>query len=310
MKMAIQYWHAAGTPDKTRFLTIRSGYHGDTFHAMAVTDPVNGMHTLFQEVLPEYFFADQPRCRYGTAWDERDLESFKNLIEQHRDRLAAVILEPIVQGAGGMYFYAPEYLAGVRRLCDEHNVLLIHDEIATGFGRTGRMFACEHAAVTPDIMCVGKALTGGYMTLAAAMTTAQVASVISSGDPGVFMHGPTFMANPLACGIAAASIRLLKESPWQMQIAHIERTMTERLAACRDCDHVADVRALGGIGVIELTRPVNMARIQQRFVDHGVWIRPFGRLVYIMPPYVIGDDDLDTLLTAMAHVVKSDDILA
>ncbi len=304
MKMAVQYWHALGRPGKNRFLTIRSGYHGDTFYAMSVCDPVTGMHQLYKGLLPEQFFAARPECGFYDTWDPRDTASFSRLIGEHHDEICAVILEPIVQGAGGMRFYNPEYLRQVRRLCDEHEVLLIADEIATGFGRSGRLFACEHAAVSPDIMCLGKALTGGSMTLAAVLATARVGHVISAGTPGVFMHGPTFMANPLACKVAAASIRLLVESDWQGQVGRIESQLGQGLAPCRQMVHVENVRVLGAIGVVELQQPVTLAAIQQRFVERGVWVRPFGRLVYVMPAYCMGDADLQTLTSAICEVVE------
>ena len=304
MKMAIQYWNAKSQGSKQRFLTIRSGYHGDTFGAMSVCDPDTGMHGLFNEVLAQQFFVDAPSRPFGEACSEEDLAPMAEMLRKKSEQIAAVIMEPIIQGAGGMRFYSADYLRKVRELCDQYDVLLILDEIATAFGRTGKLFACEHAGIAPDIMCVGKALTGGYMTLAATLTTDDVSLTISSGDPGLFMHGPTFMANPLACTAALTSLRLLLESPWQERIACIEQGLREGLEPCADHPTVADVRVLGAIGVVEMKEPVDMKTIQPRFVELGVWVRPFGRLIYLMPPYIIERPDLDRLTEAVRVVIS------
>jgi adenosylmethionine-8-amino-7-oxononanoate aminotransferase len=262
------------------------------------------MHQLFSGVLPKYFFADKPECKFGDEWNENDIRSFQVLIEKHHNDLCAVILEPIVQGAGGMRFYHPEYLRKVRALCNSFDVLLIADEIATGFGRSGKLFACNHADVIPDIMCLGKALTGGTMTLAATIANKKIEEVISATAPGVFMHGPTFMGNPLACTVAQASVQLLLDSDYSTQIKNIEAQLEKGLAPCWEIKTVADVRVLGAIGVVELFEAVDMARIQPAFVEKGVWVRPFGRLVYIMPPYCMNNDDLQYLCSAICAVLE------
>ena len=303
LKMALQYWQAKGESGRRRFVTIRNGYHGDTFHAMSVSDPDNGMHSLFSSTLVKQYFAPAPQSRFGESCRQSDIDAFESCLAPVSAETAAVILEPVVQGAGGMRFYSAEFLRRVRELCDHYDVLLILDEIATGFGRTGRMFACEHAGVSADIMCVGKALTGGYMTLAATLTTAGVSAAIGAGNPGLFMHGPTFMANPLACATALASLELLLDSPWQQRVAAIEAGLRSGLAPCSEMSHVEDVRVLGAIGVVELKTAVDMRMIQPRFVAAGVWVRPFGKLVYLMPPFVVNETDLRTLTDAVVRVV-------
>lgn len=305
MKMAIQYWHDKGKPKKQRFISLLNGYHGDTFAAMSVCDPVNGMHSLFSETLSKQFFVSSPTSKPGEPCNDQDKQALRHTLEQHHQDTAAIILEPIVQGAGGMRFYSEDYLREARKLADEFGVLLIFDEIATGFGRTGKLFAMEHAGVTPDILCLGKAITGGYMTLAATLASQHISDTISTGNPGVFMHGPTFMANPLACATALASVQLLLASPWETRLSNIESKLKEGLKPCSSLDSVNEVRVLGGIGVVELHHPVDMAEIQGRFVEQGVWVRPFGKLVYVMPPYVMTDDELNKLCQAIHHVIKN-----
>ena len=304
IKMAIQYWQARGRPGKRRLLALQGGYHGDTFAAMSVCDPVTGMHHLFEGVVPKQLFASRPQSRFGDPWEPSDIADFAHLIEAHEDSLAAVILEPIAQGAGGMWFYHAEYLRQVRTLCDAHDVLLIADEIATGLGRTGRLFACEHAGIVPDMLCLGKALTGGYLTLAATLTTAEVAETISRGGASCFMHGPTFMANPLACAVAAASIDLLLAYDWQAKVRSIESQMRMELAPCAALATVREVRVLGAIGVVETHAPVDLPTLMTRFVEAGVWLRPFGHLVYMMPPYVIDPANLSVLTGAVRCVLS------
>ncbi|EIT7025911.1 adenosylmethionine--8-amino-7-oxononanoate transaminase [Vibrio vulnificus] len=303
LKMALQYWHAKGER-RPKFLTLQHGYHGDTFAAMSVTDPDNSMHSLYKGFLPEHIFAKSPTGGFGDEWKQEDLTDFAQKIEQHHQELAAVILEPIVQGAGGMRIYHPEFLKGVRALCDKYGLLLIADEIATGFGRTGKLFACEHADIQPDILCVGKALTGGYMTLSATLTSKHVADTVCGGEAGCFMHGPTFMGNPLACAVATASLELIEQGQWQQQTKQIESLFSELLPKLEEHDLVKNTRWLGAIGVVETHRPVNMETIQALFVEQGVWIRPFGRLIYMMPPFISEPDHIEQLVNAIETALQ------
>jgi adenosylmethionine-8-amino-7-oxononanoate aminotransferase len=299
LKMCLQYWRGRGRPQKTRMLSLRGGYHGDTFGAMGICDPVDGMHSLFADVLADNVFAPRPPGGVDRELDEAYVAVLAQLVEEHRDQLAAVVIEPVVQGAGGMWFYSAEYVRVLRELCDAHDVLLVLDEIATGFGRSGTYFACERAGIGPDVMCVGKALTGGYVTLAATLCTAEIASTISAGEGGALMHGPTYMANPLACAIALASMRLLGESEWQANVERIEQTLTSALAPLRGAQGVTEVRVLGAIGVIELEHSVDIASATAAAVAAGVWLRPFRNLIYTMPPYITTDAEIHTIAGAM-----------
>ncbi|HCZ8285831.1 TPA: adenosylmethionine--8-amino-7-oxononanoate transaminase [Proteus mirabilis] len=303
IKMALQYWQAKGEK-RQRIVALKRGYHGDTFGAMSVCDPDNSMHSLYKGYLPNHLFVEAPKTGFYQPWDATDIDALRTTLAQHHQHIAAVMLEPIVQGAGGMRIYHPEYLTQARALCDEFNVLLIADEIATGFGRTGKLFACEHAGISPDIMCVGKALTGGYMTLSATLTTRHIADTISQGDAGCFMHGPTYMGNPLACAVANASLSLLEQGHWVNQVAQIEAQLKTELLPLKQAKSVKDVRVLGAIGVVEMVEPVNMAKLQKYFVDEGVWIRPFGQLIYIMPPYIISPEKLTKLTQAIEKAVN------
>ena len=303
LKMAIQHWHGRGQPQRHRMLTVRGGYHGDTLGAMSVCDPVTGMHGLFAGVVPQQLFAPAPTPAFGEPFDGSHLSELAALARTHRDEVAAVILEPVVQGAGGMRFYAPEYLRAVRSLCHETGALLITDEIATGFGRTGRLWGADHAGIAPDIMCVGKAMTGGYLSMAATLCSPEVAEGVSAAESGALMHGPTYMGNPLGAAVSLASIRLLLEGDWVDDVSRIERRLRRGLAPAASLDGVADVRVLGAIGVVETSEALPMEALQAAVLEHGVWLRPFGRLVYTMPPYVASDDDVDRITAAMVDAI-------
>lgn len=305
IKMAFQYWISKSQPQKNKLLSLRGGYHGDTFAAMSVCDPKTGMHHIFNQVLPEHYFAPKPQTPFDQPCQKEDIAEFKAIIEANHQQIAAVILEPIVQGAGGMHFYSPDYLKQVRALCTKHNVLLIADEIATGFGRTGKLFACEWADISPDIMCLGKSLTGGYMTLAATLCSDEVSHGICDGEAGCFMHGPTFMGNPLACSVANASIDLLLSEDWQVNIQRIESTFSAELEIFNSIESVATTRCIGAIAVIEMKQAVNLAEIQKKFVQQGIWVRPFGKLVYLMPPFIMTDKQIKKLMKAVYDVLSN-----
>ncbi|MDA3781310.1 MAG: adenosylmethionine--8-amino-7-oxononanoate transaminase [Bacteroidales bacterium] len=305
MKMALQYWHSLGKPTKKEFVSLRKGYHGDTWHAMSVCDPETGMHQIFNGVLSKQNFAQAPKCGFYDKYDNQDIKSLEEIVEKKHANIAAIILEPIVQGAGGMNIYNPQYLIDAKLLCEKYDILFIADEIATGFGRTGELFACNHANIEPDIMCVGKALTGGYLTLAATLASNKIANTISSGSPGVFMHGPTFMGNPLACSIALANIKLLLSYNWKIKIKNIENQLKENLYQAKNYNNVSKVRVLGAIGVIEMKNNVDIEKIQKEFVEEGIWVRPFGKLIYIMPPYIITEKELNILTSSLLKVVRN-----
>ena len=304
MKMALQYWNSKGIASKTKFATVRLGYHGDTWNAMSVCDPITGMHKIFSGALSAQIFTHSPGIPFGGVWDDSDLDELRKTLRERKGEIAALIVEPIVQGAGAMRFYHPEFLKGAREICDECGVLLICDEIATGFGRTCKMFACEHAGINPDIMCIGKALTGGYLSFAATLASRDVAHSISEGEAGVFMHGPTFMANPLACAAANASVELCAKKSYLERVLQIEKFLKAGLESAREIEGVEDLRVLGAIGVVEMRECVDVEKIQAMFVERGVWIRPFGRLVYLMPPIVISDEDLGKLSGVLVSVLK------
>lgn len=303
IKMALQYWQGRGQPDRRSLLTVRGGYYGDTAGAMSICDPIGGMHTLFRDYVARQLFVERPRPRFGESVEPADLTEVRQLLDARGSEIAALVVEPIVQGAGGMWFYSAEYLAALVGLCRERGILVVFDEIATGFGRTGALFAAHHADVVPDIMTVGKALTGGYVTLAATLCTDEVAAGICAAPGSALMHGPTFMANPLACAVAIASLDLLLAGPWQPTVARISEQLIAGLAPARELPGVADVRILGAIGVVETAEPVNLADLQPRLVEHGAWVRPFGRLVYTMPPYVSTDADLATVTGAICRAL-------
>jgi len=303
LKMAFQYWNSQGSRKKTKILAFSKGYHGDTFGAMSVCDPVTGMHSAFEGILHKNIFVNEPKCNFNEPWDEKYIEDFKTKLRDNHKKIAAVILEPVVQGAGGMRIYSPMFVKRVRELCDEYDVLLILDEIATGFGRTGKLFAYEYADIVPDILCLGKALTGGYLSLAATLTSKKVMNGIESNGH-ILMHGPTFMANPLACAVANASLELLLNSSWKERISSIEKQLNKELRECEELSIVKEVRVLGAIGIVELNVDVDLAWMTPEFIKQGIWVRPFLNLVYIMPPYIINKDELNKLTSVIFNVIK------
>jgi adenosylmethionine-8-amino-7-oxononanoate aminotransferase len=304
MKMALQYWISQGQSQRCKFLTIKQGYHGDTLAAMSLCDPHSGMHHLFHQALTHHFFAEAPSAHFDEELNEKNFDHFAPVLKRNKQNIAAVILEPIVQGAGGMKFYAPEYLKRVRELCDEYNLLLIADEIATGFGRTGKLFACEHAGISPDIMCLGKALSAGYITLAATLCNDKVSEGISGGPASIFMHGPTYMANPLACAVANASIDLLLNQDWQSSVQRIEQQLKTELSPCKLIPGVKDVRVLGAIGVVEMEEKIDTQTLMPSIINKGVWLRPFGNIIYLTPPFIISKEDLSHLTTSVCELVR------
>ena len=303
LKMALQFWHSQNKI-RPKFLTIKNSYHGDTFAAMSITDPDNSMHSIYKGFLPEHIFAEPPKSQFNGSWDKKDIGSISKLLDENKEDIAAIILEPIVQGAGAMRFYHKNFLTEVRKLCDKYNILLILDEIATGFGRTGKLFAYEHAKIQPDILCVGKALTGGYMSLAATITSKKIADTICNGPSQCFMHGPTFMGNPLACAAANASLDIIMTNKWQKQVQNIEHIFSNTFPNFLKYELVKDIRVLGAIGVIELHHNINIESFQKFCVKQGVWIRPFKNLIYLMPPFIISNKELLKLLKTIDNYLK------